>query len=241
MATVTQYARPSTVDEALSLLERPTAVPLGGGTHLNATASPPVEVVDLQAVGLDPIARTGETTLRIGATATLAQLMDAVGAPAVVRDAARREQPSTLRSQATVGGTIASADRESELLAAFLAHDALVTVLDRGGSTEVSLDALLGTLPLPRGRIIAAVTIATDGRSVAARTGRTRADRPIVAVVGRAVDGREPRLAASGVAPRPVVLAAGAELDPPADFRGSAEYRRALAETLAERVLERLS
>jgi CO/xanthine dehydrogenase FAD-binding subunit len=208
---------------------------------VNATPSQAVEIVDLQSLGLDRIATVGNAMLRIGATATLEQLMEAAAAPAVVRDAARREQPSTLRAQATVGGTIAIADRESELLAALLAHDAVVSLVDRDGVTELALEALLTSLPLPHARLIASVTIATDGRSAAARTGRTRADRPIVAVVGRAAAGGEPCLAACGVAATPVLLGALEELEPPADFRGSAEYRRALVETLAARVLERIS
>ena len=241
MATVTHYARPSTVDEALRLLERPAAVAIGGGTHVNATPSAPIEIVDLQSLGLDQITRV-DTTLHIGATTTLAELMDAAGAPPVVRDAARREQPSTLRTQATVGGTIALCDRESELVATLLAHDARVTLVDTAGFTEVALETLLATLPLPRGRIVASVTIATDGRSFAERTGSTRADRPIVAVVGRTVPGREPRLAADPESQRPRSSCRPARISTrPADFRGSAEYRRALAETLVARVLERLA
>ena len=54
----------------------------------------------------------------------------------------------------------------------------------------------------------------------------------------RAPDGI--RLALTGVAPRPVLVDADeptAGLDPPADFRGSSEYRLELAVTLSARVL----
>ena len=116
---------------------------------------------------------------------------------------------------------------------------------------------MLAALPLGDGGIITSVTISTAGRSSAARTGRTRADRPIVAAVARVIaDGRR-RVALTGVAATPVLIEApdhigtsgtgtsGTEtsgidtsrLDPPADFRGSAEYRRALAAVLAARAL----
>ena len=241
MATVTHYERPRTLDEALRLLERPTAVVLAGGTHVNAVPSEPVEMVDLQSLGLGGIARIDTATLRFGALLSLQELADSPEAPAVIRDAARRERPSTLRTQATLGGTLVVADRESELLAALLAHDAHVSVVDRSGSTELALETLLETLPLSRGRIVVSVTIATDGRSFAARTGRTRADRPIVAVVARVTPDGETRVAACGVAATPILVESIDDLDPPADFRGSGEYRRSLAEILAARALAGVS
>jgi CO/xanthine dehydrogenase FAD-binding subunit len=50
------------------------------------------------------------------------------------------------------------------------------------------------------------------------------------------------RLALTGVARRPVLVDPDAldELEPLGDFRGSPEYRRALAQTLAARALEEL-
>ena len=77
------------------------------------------------STGIEPGA--GDT-LRIGAMATLQELADSGDAPDVVREAARREQPSTLRAQATVGGCVATGHAESELLAALLVHEAVVQV-----------------------------------------------------------------------------------------------------------------
>ncbi len=69
-----------------------------------------------------------------------------------------------------------------------------------------ALQQLLATLPRPVGGIITAVTVSTAGRSSAARTGRTRADRPIVAAVARITgDGRR-RVALTGVAAVPVLI-----------------------------------
>ena len=223
------------------LLECPGSVLIGGGTKVNARPTgEPVAVVDLQALGLDTVDRIDGGGLRIGATVTLQQLVDSGEVPAVVREAARREQPSTLRAQATVGGTIVTADPESELLATLLVHDAVVIVAGEAGPEELTLEALLG-LPLPAGRILSAVTIDPTGSSVVARAGRTRADRAIVAAAARIGGDGEQRVALSGVAPTPILVEGTDELDPPGDFRGSGEFRRALAEVLVARALEALS
>lgn len=237
MATVSAYERPATIEEALVCLAEQDAVAVGGGTKVNATRSDtPVTVVDLQALGLDGIEPDGRL-LRIGATATLQQLADDHAAPIIVRCAARREQPSTLRAAATVGGCVAAADRSSELVAALLVHEATVTVLDRKESTTARLDRLLQHLPLPPGSLLTSVTIETSGETSASGTGRTRADRPIVAAFARRTpDGRR-LLALTGVAATPILVEDAEALEPPGDFRGSSEYRRALAVTLSARAL----
>ena len=240
MPVVTAYSRPRTVQEAVLLSRNPSAVVIGGGTTLHGSGGDRrVEVVDLQATGLDHIDAAGAEAVRIGATATLQQLVDHEALPAVVREAARRERPSTLRNQVTVGGCVATGDAESELLAALLAHDAFVTVLGEGGSEDAPLEAVLDGLPLERGRLVTAVTVATGGRAAVARTARTRADKPIVVAVARSTGGA-PRVALAGVARRPVVVATAEGLAPPGDFRGSGEYRAAVAAVLLRRAVEAL-
>lgn len=237
MVTASAYWRPSTLTEAFRLLERPGAVVLGGGTRLNAgSSSRQVQVVDLQALELDLIRPDGEQTLRIGAMATLQQLVDSDEVPGLVREAARREEPSTLRAQGTVGGCIATGHAESGLLAALLVHEAMVRIETRCSSEEFPLERLLAELPISAGRVVTAVSIRTGGATAAARTARTPADRAIVAAFARATDDG-PRVALTGVAPTPVLVRPGAELHPAGDFRGSTEYRRALADVLTARVL----
>lgn len=244
MGNSSAYWRPATLEGALALLRRPGAVPIGGGTKVNAAPTAvPAEIVDLQALGLDQIV-PAPGAVSVAACVTLQQVVESAAVPPVVREAARREEPSTLRAAATIGGCVAAADPESELLAALLACDAVVTLTGVEGERDQSLDALLSDRGQLQGRIISRVTIAADGVAHSERTGRTTADRPIVAAVARrAPDGV--RLALSGVAARPVVRGPGTEwtswlqtLDPPGDFRGSAAYRRALAVVLSGRALE---
>jgi len=242
VATVSGYSRPGSLDEALALLDRPGAVVLGGGTKVNATAgAEPIEVVDLQALGLDGTDVLDGGAVRFGAMVTLQRLVECGDLPEAVRESARRELPSTLRAQATLGGTIAVGDPESELLATLLVHDAVVGVANAEGPRTVSLEELLEKLPPEPGSVVVAVTIAVTGRSFVARVGRTRADRPIVAAAARIAPDGLRRLALSGVAATPILVEDLEGLDPPSDFRGSGEYRRALAEVLASRALEALS
>src|SRR5512141_3188115 len=76
------YHRPETVQDALNLINRtsPRTVLLGGGTLLSHGDNEPVEVVDLQALGLNQIREQGKN-LEIGATATLQALLEHASCP----------------------------------------------------------------------------------------------------------------------------------------------------------------
>ncbi len=252
MGTVSVYWRPLTLDGALELAHRGGAILIAGGTKVNAAPSGgQIEIVDLQALGLDRIEAT-PTGCSVGATATLQQIADEAVVPAAVRDAARREAPSTLRAAATVGGCVATGHWESEFLATLLACDATLTLAHSDGLQEIALDEALADHRWLRAAIITRVCIVGDGSIAAARTARTHADGPIVCAVARRAAGGV-RLALSGVAARPVVnrtalIQSGADgadwagrLDPPGDFRGSSAYRRSLAVTLARRAVEAIT
>ena len=235
---ITQYHRPLTLDDAIALIARPDAVVLAGGTSVNAAPDrAPSTAVDLQALDLAGIDVEGDA-VRIGATTRLQDLVDSTLIPAVLRDLARREAPSTIRTMATIGGTIGAADAESELLAGLLAYGARVTLARAGSPTEHPLEDVLGDAGLSSGAIITAVVVPTSGRAAADRVGRTPMDRPSVMAVAYA-DRSILRLAMTGVASVPMIvdLERIEDLDPPPDFRGSSAYRSTLAQVLANRVV----
>lgn len=239
MPLVAAYHRPTTLADAIGLLADTRRVPLAGGTTVNSDRTPSdIEVVDLQALGLGGIDAT-ESRVRLGATATLADLSESELVPDLVRRMARAEAPSTLRTLASVGGTVANRGSESVLLAALLVHDAQVEI---EGGTDRSLPELLAG-GVPAGTLVTAVSIDPDGDGAYAATGRTPADVPIVAAVARRT-GSGQVVALTGVAPTPVLVDPAdptAGLAPSGDFRGSAEYRLTLARVLTQRALEVIS
>src|SRR5689334_24550843 len=105
---ITAYHRPQTLDEALKLLSRPNTQPLGGGTLLSQARPDPVEVVDLQALGLNAIYKKGGD-LTVGATSTLQSLLEAKDCPEALKTAIKLEAPLNLRNAASVAGTLVAA------------------------------------------------------------------------------------------------------------------------------------
>ena len=119
---ITTYHRPRTLDEALTLLTRPNTLPLGGGTLLSHPTTDSVEVIDLQALGLNSIKKNGNN-LEIGATATLQQLMENENCPDALKQAIKLEAPLNIRNTATVAGTIVASDGRSTFATCLLAFD----------------------------------------------------------------------------------------------------------------------
>ena len=180
--------------------------------------------------------------VEIGAMARLSELAAHQAIPELLQHLTQREGPNTLRNVATLGGTVATGNPDSELVAGLLVFDGRVTLAKAGPVNEtVALGELLADRSLLDGSIIVAVGIETDGQAAVARTGRTPSDTSIVAAVGRRTASGI-RLALTGIAATPTLVEsdAVADLDPPGDFRGSSEYRRQLAGTLTRRVMEEL-
>jgi CO/xanthine dehydrogenase FAD-binding subunit len=238
MHRIETYHRPTSVADAVGLLAAPDRLALGGGTTVRHDGGArPTEIVDLQALGLDHIALDGEV-VRIEAMVTLQDIAGSDIVPDLIRSAARSELPSTLRTLATVGGTIGAAWADSLLLTVLLAHDTTVDFAD-GRSEPLSAVVSNG---VAAGELILAVDAQTSGKTAVARTGRTPSDDPVVAAAARTTDDGI-RLALCGVGRTPELVDIGDldRLEPPGDFRGSSEYRRHLAAVLSARVIEELS
>ena len=267
------YYRPKSLDEALTLLRQPNTVPLAGGTALLATETGLNDaVVDLQDAGLDNLTWSDEgRLLRIGAMTRLVDLdlfltplTELQGGAVLLRDAIRRAGPNTYRNAATVGGIVASRLPDSELLAALLVLDATISLRLPAAET-ISLAAYLDEDDRPPGLITEILIYWPQGRGATERVARTPADYPIVSVTVWHPDGGAPRIAATGIGPRPARIhaaeaalqganhnarhdneieaaaeAARAAARHPGDFRGDAAYRAEMAVVLTRRVLQAL-
>ncbi|HET9587966.1 MAG TPA: FAD binding domain-containing protein [Anaerolineales bacterium] len=248
---ITSYHRPKTLDEALMLLTQPNRIPLGGGTLLSKSQSDPVEVVDLQSLGLDTINRQGNV-LEIGATVTLQQLLESEDSPRALKSALKLEAPLNLRNAATVAGTLVSCDGRSTFATVMLALDAKIeqTMLDNA-QTNSRASNIGEFLPLrPRG-LITSMTVPLNVRLAFDYVSRTPADKPIVCAALAQWNSGRTRLALGGYGKSPMLAMDGTESEgleaaarnafhEATDEWASAEYRMDVAATLAKRCLENL-
>jgi CO/xanthine dehydrogenase FAD-binding subunit len=246
---ITTYHRPKNLDEALTLLTQPNRIPLGGGTLLSKPAADPVEVVDLQALSLDSITRSGNN-LEIGATVTLQQLLESVHCPEALKPALKLEAPLNIRNTATVAGTLVACDGRSTFAAVLLALDAKLDIRQSPQDSQVS--NIGEFIPLrPRG-LITSITIPVNVKLAFNYVSRTPADKPIVCAALAQWNSGRTRLALGGYGKAPMLAMDGTEAEgaetaarnafhEAADEYGTAEYRVDIAGTLAKRCLDTLA
>ncbi len=248
---ITTYHRPQTLDEALTLLARPNTLPLGGGTLLSTLKDDSVEVVDLQALGLNTIKQVGNH-LEIGATVTLQALLEFEHSPNALKSALKLEAPLNLRNAATVAGTIVSCDGRSTFVCVLLAMDAKVMLQSKQKSEEViPIGNLLPLREQIRGKLITKIVIPTNVELAFDFASRTPSDKPIVcAALAQWKSGRT-RLSVGGWGKSPLLAMDGTEAEgieaaarnafyEASDEWASAEYRREVAVVLATRCLENI-
>lgn len=260
--------KPTTLDEAVELLQTPGTFPLYGGAALQRNPRKDVEaVIDLRALDLAYV-RDSENSLRLGTMLTLEQVREVcaergaehpkLGAIATML---KEEMPETLRNTFTLGDLLVERNPQSPTLTLLLALGAVLKRIDvqmhftmaawLGMGTDVAR-YLIGQVRITRGPQRAAVAYE--------KVSRTPADLPIVGAVAYVAPGDATHpsfnaLALCGVAPTPVpqpnvaqVLAETGDLeraldnlvlDPPGDHWGSADYRAEMARTLSRRALQR--
>lgn len=246
------YHRPRTLDEALTLLARPEARPLGGGTRLSALKTDSVSVVDLQALGLNTIKRQGNN-LEIGATVTLQQLLESEHCPAALKRALKLEAPLNLRNSATVAGTLVTSDGRSTFVSVLLAMDAKMEQAKLQGSQISHRVSNIGDfLPARSGDLITKVIVPVNLRLGFEYVSRTPADKPIVCAALAQWNSGRTRLALGGYGKSPLLALDGTEaeeleaaarnaLHEATDEWASAEYRMDVAAVLAKRCLDVIS
>ena len=246
---ITEYKRPSTLEEALELLSQPDTYPLGGGTLLSKKKGESFTAVDLQALGLDQIRKAGEK-LEIGATVTLGRLLESPHIPSSLAEALLSETPLNLRNMGTVAGTLVICDGRSTFATAMLALDAKLTLVGPAAGSLGLGDFLPVRASLPHGSLITKVVIPLNGKFAFEMVARTPRDRPIVcAALAQWPSGRTrlalggwgdaPLLAMDGNEPGGVESAARNAFADSGDEWASPEYRREIATVLAKRCLEK--
>lgn len=261
-----EWLAPASLEEALSLRARhgDEATVLAGGTFvgilMNQGFLVPSAFLSLRGVpGLDAIEAGDE--LRIGALVS----HRAVERAPVVRErwpalahAFSLVASPRVRNQATVGGVLADADYASDPPALLLALGARVVVRSVRGQREIALEHLVVghyTTSLDPDELIVEVLVPGGDHRATYRKFRSRSheDRPCVGVAAcRRPDGV--RVVVGAVADRPqwfpelcggspaeVGRAYAEAIDPIADVRGSAEYRRRVIGVEVRRALEKLA
>jgi carbon-monoxide dehydrogenase medium subunit len=257
-----EYARPSSVDEALRLLAaHDGARALAGGQTLTnvmkARAASPDVLVDLADLDeLRRITRGADGSLDVGAMSTYSDLIASAEVAAVrpiLTVVAAQIADVQVRNRGTLGGNLCLSDPTNHFPPLMAAIGATMTVLGAGGEravaadefflgvymTAVAPDELLTKVTIPSaagtGDGFAAVTIGRDGTCIAN--------------AAATVSDGQARVALGCVAAVPVVVSAAAEegavvdavrataLEPPDDVHASAAYRRHLAEVLAARAV----
>ena len=148
-----EYARPATVEEAVSLLgSYDGARALAGGQTLvnvmKARAAAPDVLVDLADLEeLRSIGFSGDGLLEIGAMVTYAQLVGSseveVARP-ILAEVASTIGDVQVRNRGTVGGNVCVADPTNHLPPLLLALDATFTIRGSESERTVSADVSAG-------------------------------------------------------------------------------------------------
>jgi CO/xanthine dehydrogenase FAD-binding subunit len=249
---ITAYHRPQTLDEALTLLTQAHILPLGGGTLLSKATADSIEVVDLQALGLNTVKKNGNS-LELGATVTLQALLESEHCPAALKPALKLEAPLNIRNSATLAGTLISCDGRSTFASVLLALDAKITVNSKQNAEEIiNIGDLLPLREQVRGKLITKIVIPLNVKLAFEYVSKTPADKPIVCAALAQWNSGRTRLALGGYGKSPTLAMDGTEAEgvgtaaknayhEATDEWASAEYRMDVAATLAKRCLEGLA
>jgi len=244
-----ELAAPSSIAEAIALLEEEGARPLSGGTALmlmmKAGVLRPPRLVSLRNLGLEKIETGG--SLRIGAMTTLSALERSPevrkGWPVITRTL-RTLSNVRVRNVATVGGALAHADPHMDLPPLLSALGARVTLVGKGGERTIPVEELYaGYLETTlRNELITRVEVPALGKRGAAYlkcTTRSADDWPAVGVA--VLLGGEDRIFVSAATDRPTRIAgeaaiAGLKIE--GDLHGSAEYKKHLVRVYLRRAID---
>ena len=254
------YRRPSSLAEALTLLQDEEARPLAGGMTLLPTMkqrmAQPETIVDLAGVpGLSGIDRRGDT-LTIGAMTCHRAVAESADvqqfAPALAHLAGNIGDPM-VRNRGTIGGSVANSDPAADYPAAVLGLGATLIAGDREIEADTFFLGMFETALQP-GELLTAIRFPRPSRAGYAKFRNPASRYAIVGVF--AADGPAGiRVAVTGAGgcvfrwtEAEAALASGwspealQHLDHPADelnadIHASAEYRAHLIKVMAQRAV----
>lgn len=256
---IVEYHRPDKIEIALNLLarEQPISWVLGGGTSLIPKVSrseTPVALVDIQSLPLHENFHEG-VEWHIGAGVTLQSIYNLNEIPFAIRQCLEIDAGLNQRQVATIAGSIISCSGRSAFVTALLALDS--QLIWRSGSTPGEMSQPLGEFLALRdahthqskGKLMVSVRFSTNVNLAFHSVARTPLDQPILcAALARWPSGRTrlalggfgraPILAVDGPGPEGIALAARSAYQSAGDEWASAEYRAAMAEVIAERLIQ---
>jgi carbon-monoxide dehydrogenase medium subunit len=247
-----ELLQPSSLREAIALLDAEAARPLSGGTALmlmmKAGVLRPARLVSLRRLGLERIEAGPAGELRIGAMASLRELekSDLVrrGWPAVTRTL-RTLSNVRVRNVARIGGHLAHADPHTDLPPLLTALGAQAHLSGPRGERSVPLESLYAgylETTLGRGELITRIDVPAMGKRRAAYlkcTTRSADDWPAVGVAV-VLDGDRQTIVVSAATDRPTRLAsaeAAEALAIESDQHGSAAYKKQLLRVYIKRAI----
>lgn len=249
---IEQFYRPESVQQALELKRQflDEAVYFGGGSKLNATPTKTGKkiAIALAQLGLNQVSwQQGE--LLLGATITLQALLDSPLIPQALREALGFVYSRHIRNQATLGGEIAAAPKDSVLLPVLLALSASVVF---GNGNTVTLEDYLADYPQ---ELLLRVVLPDPYRRCAThKIARSAAGLAVLTAAVSCDAQLKVRIALSGVVARPSRLRdaeynglSGPALEkvvaeavaPQADLCGSVAYKRYISGVVVADLLAR--
>jgi len=274
--TVRSYFLPRSLPEALGLLEGhgPELLVMAGGTVamplINEGISLPEAVMGLRLAGLDRLERASDT-LRIGATATLTQLLSQDAVP-MLREAALNTASWSIRNMGTVGGNLFTPPPGGDVAVALLALDASVTLASTRGERVLPLaEFLTGFMSneLAADELLVEIQVPIRSEPTAyLKFGRKHANTPAVVSVAVRLEWHDERVADARIAlgavgPHPIrarqaeqllvgtgldadaiaaaAVAAAEGCEPFTDGIATAWYRRKMVSLFVGRALEQLA
>jgi CO/xanthine dehydrogenase FAD-binding subunit len=274
--TVSSYYLPRSLPEALGLLERhgPSLLVMAGGTVamplINEGISLPESVMGLRKAGLDRLDRV-DGTLRIGATATLTQLLAQHDVP-MLSEAAANTASWSIRNAGTVGGNLFTPPPGGDVAVALLALDASAVLAGPSGERVFPLaDFYTGFLTnqLAEGELLVEIRVPVGAEPTAfIKLGRKGANTPAVVTVAVRLEWAgatvaDARIALGAVGPHPIrargaeqvlvgsgldaaaiaeaAATAARESEPFTDAIATDWYRRRMVDLFVRRALEQLA